>query len=370
MNEKLSIITVCYNSVKTIERTILSVINQSNQNYEYIIIDGNSDDGTLDIIRKYKKDIHYFVSEPDKGIYDAMNKGIQAASGGVIAFLNSDDWYYEYTVEIVLSEFESGYYNIVCGDIIVNLEDNVPIYRKSQIGEDIYYKMMVSHQAVFAKSDLFSRIGMFDLRYKVKADYDWLLRAYISGAVIKCINKPLAFYSDGGYSTQAGMVGMNEHKNISIKLLPEDKKKDYLPKILEYYKKNKQKYVAYEEVKGLIENNIQLLKKVLGKYVKQNEDIYIWGNGLRGRQCMNWLQAIDANIKAVIDIDHTKWGNKINNIEIKSMEILQEKQYKVIITPKEYEIEIGKELEKLGYREQLDYVFFSEMLEYVFSQIG
>ena len=95
---KVSIITVCYNSAKTIEHTIKSVAGQDYGNIEYIIIDGGSTDGTLDIIDRYKDKISVLVSEPDEGIYDAMNKGISIASGELIGMINSDDWYGPYTV--------------------------------------------------------------------------------------------------------------------------------------------------------------------------------------------------------------------------------------------------------------------------------
>ena len=103
----ISIITVSYNAVKTIEDTILSVINQTYPNIEYIIIDGGSTDGTLDIIKKYQDKITYWVSEPDKGIYDAMNKGIAKANGELIGIINADDWYELDAVQNVVLEFNN-----------------------------------------------------------------------------------------------------------------------------------------------------------------------------------------------------------------------------------------------------------------------
>ena len=95
----ISIITVSYNAVKTIEDTITSVLNQTYSNIEYIIIDGASTDGTLEVIKKYQDDISIIVSEPDKGIYDAMNKGIERANGELIGIINADDWYEANAVE-------------------------------------------------------------------------------------------------------------------------------------------------------------------------------------------------------------------------------------------------------------------------------
>jgi len=367
-NEKISVITVCYNSVKTIEQTILSVLNQSNHNYEYIVIDGKSNDGTIDIIHKYEKNINYFISEPDEGIYDAMNKGIQVASGDIIAFLNSDDLYYEYTIERVLSEFESGIYDIVCGDVIAQTKDNIPVYRKGEVGEVIYYKMPVCHQAVFAQAVVFSQIGIFDLQYKIAADYDWLLKAYINGSKIKYINEPLASFCCGGFSSQERMTRINEFRDISLKLLPRAKGKEYLPIISEYYEESKKKYILSEKAEWLLEYKIQLFRELLDKYIKLNEDVYIWGSGIRGSECIKWMNAVGVNVIAVVDMDNNKWGCMFNNVEIKKVEILKEERHKVIITPKYHELEICQKLEEFGYMKELDYVLFSDMMECIYNQ--
>ena len=115
---KISVITVCYNEAATIEKTLESIFNQTYQNIEFIVIDGGSTDGTLDIIEKYKDKIAYFVSEPDEGIYNAMNKGIKASSGEVLYFLNANDTLYSDDVlETVVSVFEKGNYDFVYGNI-------------------------------------------------------------------------------------------------------------------------------------------------------------------------------------------------------------------------------------------------------------
>ena len=123
-NSLISVITVSYNAVSTIEQTILSVINQTYSNIEYIIIDGGSTDGTIDIIRRYEDKIAYWVSEPDRGIYDAMNKGASKANGEYIAFLNSDDWY-ELDAVSIIAQFADGKTDLISG--IIKLYKNLSL---------------------------------------------------------------------------------------------------------------------------------------------------------------------------------------------------------------------------------------------------
>lgn len=125
---KITVITVCFNSVVTIEKAIKSVINQDYLDKEYIIVDGGSTDGTLDIIRKYEKYITRWISEPDNGIFDAMNKGIEMASGDVIAFLNSDDWYMDSALSMVHEAFRENDCDCVCCDNYVIQKDGSQLY--------------------------------------------------------------------------------------------------------------------------------------------------------------------------------------------------------------------------------------------------
>ena len=174
--KKISIITVCFNSADTIEHTIISVINQSYKNIEYIIIDGGSTDGTLEIIRKYEEYISYWVSEPDKGIYDAMNKGIKAATGEIIAFINSDDWYADGAVKTVVEKFRET--NADAVHAIVKLVKNGNIvgeFGRNPKLEDFFCKMVIPHPATFVRASVVKE-ELFDTSYKIAADYDLLLK--------------------------------------------------------------------------------------------------------------------------------------------------------------------------------------------------
>lgn len=182
---KLSIITVVYNNKRTIENAIQSVLNQSFKNIEYIIIDGKSVDGTIDIINSYKDKISYFISETDKGIYDAMNKGIALASGDVIGILNSDDLYADNDVlKDVMGYFQADEkLDILYGDLVyVNADDINKVVRKWTSKK--YYKKFFEHgnvpphPALFVKKSVYNECGLFNVNYKLAADYDFMLRIF------------------------------------------------------------------------------------------------------------------------------------------------------------------------------------------------
>lgn len=161
----ISVVTVCYNAADTIEKTMLSVLNQTYHDIEYIIIDGGSTDGTVEIIRKYADRIAYWVSEPDKGIYDAMNKGIKVATGEWINFMNAGD---EFVDEGVIEKL---FQNRTIDTVGVVFGDTLFIHKSKQkivkFGDDPHHKIMPScHQSIFCRRILLARI-LFDLRYKI-----------------------------------------------------------------------------------------------------------------------------------------------------------------------------------------------------------
>lgn len=170
---KISIITVVFNAKDTIEQTIQSVLNQSYDEVEYIVIDGGSTDGTLDIIKNYQSRISYWISEPDSGIYNAMNKGIERATGEIIAFLNSGDWYERDIFWYIRDNFKDNT-EILIGRVIRYGNNYIQKEQKRVSDqEDFRVKMIYCHQGIFVKRKLFEQYGKFNEKYKIAADYDW-----------------------------------------------------------------------------------------------------------------------------------------------------------------------------------------------------
>lgn len=183
---KISIITVCYNSSNCIEKTLKSVISQKSPNYEYIVIDGKSSDNTLEIINKYKEKISVIISEPDKGIYDAMNKGVSYAHGDYVLFINSGDSFYSSSTLGEISELIDGKKDLYYGDIENIMDYGNVIVKPESIGK-IATNMVFSHQAVLTKRSLLLDFP-FDLHFRYAADYDFLSKMYFQGRTFEYIN--------------------------------------------------------------------------------------------------------------------------------------------------------------------------------------
>lgn len=172
-----SIITVCYNSEKTIERTIKSVLAQSCQDYEYILVDGASTDRTMEIIYRYRPlfgERMKVISEPDKGIYDAMNKGIRRAAGKLIGIVNSDDYYETDALERIAQAYEGYDYTIIYG-MLRTISDGkeVMVYLKNH---EFLKRDMIAHPTCFVSRKIYERFGEYSLKYPYSADYEFMLR--------------------------------------------------------------------------------------------------------------------------------------------------------------------------------------------------
>ena len=181
---KISIITVCFNQQKKISETIESVLSQNYKDIEYILIDGGSTDGSLEIINDYSSDMDCLISEPDNGIYSAINKGLSKATGDIIGLLHAGDLFYDNNViSNVVSCFKQGDFDLIYGHSVVYSEDRKKIIRKnvSPKYKDNLMKFgwFPSHQSIYLKSSVFDQCGNYNEDYKIAADYEFLLRVLL-----------------------------------------------------------------------------------------------------------------------------------------------------------------------------------------------
>jgi glycosyltransferase involved in cell wall biosynthesis len=212
----LSVITIVYNNVSDIERTILSVLTQTYLHIEYIIVDGLSTDGTLKIIKRYSNLLQKVFSEKDEGIYDAMNKGLAAATGDYVIFMNSGDEFYENeTVEKVFASSPNA--DIYYGETEMINDEGESLGRRRHEApeqftwESFKYGMSISHQAIYVKITL---ANPFDRRYKLSADIDWILRAASKAKKIVNVNQYVAKYLVGGMSKSKHRQSLVERFDI------------------------------------------------------------------------------------------------------------------------------------------------------------
>lgn len=205
MEPKISIITVSFNAVNTIEQTITSVLNQTYNNYEYIIIDGKSTDGTTDIIKKYEDKISYWISEHDSGIYDAMNKGIEQAKGDYIQIIGADDCFCN---DESLASIASKLHNDIdilsaCEYVIVDGNRQFKYSNDFAKNKETYRGGMVPHAAMFVKKSIYNKYR-FDESYKIVADYKFFLQCYYDDAIkIEFVSDYIVFFDGSGVSSNS-----------------------------------------------------------------------------------------------------------------------------------------------------------------------
>lgn len=216
----VSIITVIYNGEAYIEQTILSVLNQTYDNVEYIIIDGESTDGTVDIIKKYEEKIDYWVSEKDNGIYDAMNKGIMLASGVWINLLNAGDIFCNNSVLMnVVSDLNTdsiNNYGVVAGAYILerNGEKRFP---EKNINHVKYGGLLSCHQAILFNKHILKDSIYYDLRYMICSDNDMMMRIVKNNIKVKYLDQAICYFQDGGISSDRTLHRkMSKEKYLAI----------------------------------------------------------------------------------------------------------------------------------------------------------
>lgn len=242
---KVSIITACYNSEKTIEETIRSVAKQTYNNIEYIIIDGASTDKTVEIIDKYKDRVNIFISEPDTGVYNAMNKGIESAIGDLLFFLNADDVFInELVVKRFVEELRKTSAGLLLGNILMlNRYTGEMYYEDHKIVDKI--RLMTSsifHPATFFRKETFEKYGLYNENNKIVSDYEWFVNYFQNGGDYKYIDSPVSIFSLGGLSSN------EKHTELHLK----------------EYNSVKNKYFSKQEIK-----NTDLLKKYFPRKINK-----------------------------------------------------------------------------------------------------
>ena len=216
---KFSVITVCYNAEATLEDTIQSVISQTYHHVEYIIVDGASKDRTMDIVNRYRDRIAVVVSEPDKGLYDAMNKGIRLATGDYLCFLNAGDSFHE---DDTLQQMVHSIHTLQLPDVLygetelVDHEGHFLRMRRLQAPEHLTWKsfrqgMLVCHQAFFARRDL---VMPYDLSYRFSADFDWCIKIMKKSKVLHNTHLTLIDYLAEGMTTRNHQASLRERFRI------------------------------------------------------------------------------------------------------------------------------------------------------------
>jgi len=251
---KFSIISVCKNSEKTIENTVLSVLSQSYKNFEYIIIDGASTDKTLDILDKYKDKLTKIISEPDDGLYDAMNKGIHNSFGDYIFFLNSDDRFINKDIlKNVYQKVENNKKELLYGDqVFFNKEKNKISVRKHNKLNKIYLiKNTPCQPATFYRKDVFEQYGGFDTEFKIVSDQEWFLRTFLEHNISAYyLGFPITVFNQGGLSTNSnGKEKLDKERNRMFKKYFSDSER----KKLEFVSKHLRCFTTFPVAKDVLD---------------------------------------------------------------------------------------------------------------------
>lgn len=341
----MSIITVCYNSEETIEQTIKSVLGQSYDNIEYIIVDGLSTDGTKEIIKRYRQSIDKFISEPDDGIYDAMNKGIRMASGDIVGIINSDDWYEKDTVYHAVKTFEEHpdgevahgrQYDIVNDRVV---EEKII---KNIISSE--FLITICHPTFFVKRSVYERYGVFDCRYKTVGDGDFVFRLYLAGVKFYYNNDIIAYFRWGGASSKAEALFDNEMMySAYFRNLPLDKQDVAYKALYKYvYSAHLFRCIRY------LDSRIKWNKPSLHK----DKKFAIFCYGWTGQLLCDWIidNGRKNDIVFFIDNDVRKDGLMYKGIPVKCYKNVVENlnDLIVVIASFKYFNEISMQLRDIG----------------------
>ena len=366
---KISIVTVCYNSAKFLEEAINSVVIQDYPNIEYIVVDGGSTDGTVAIIQRNEQYIEKWISEPDGGIYDAMNKGIDMASGDYIAFLNSDDWYNEGVISHIAGDIRQKKAPIFCYEANRVGKNTSVLYRGKRKADDIRFQMIHCHQGVFAERSLFEKYERFNMNYKMAADYEWLLRMYNNGVNIEYMDFVVVNFRLGGVSSIYALASMHEAQQVALEameVLKEEKRiggkyySELTENIEKYYKEGECRiYLKKAVSENLFANNREEFLKL--KYLLPKRVYSIFGCGILGKECLSLLEQLGYLITCFWDNEKNNWGRNCNGYVVRPPSEIKKGASLIVVSAFHYEGEINKQLEEMGLEKGIDFISYNSL---------
>lgn len=341
-NYKVSIITVVYNSVDTIEQTIKSVLGQTYQNIEYIVIDGASTDGTQKIIEKYIDDVSYYVSEQDEGLYYAMNKGLERATGEIVGIINSDDWYDVNAVKNMVECFSQKDAELIYGKTVIVSEDGTEKIREVAPIETIWYAAPFRHPSVFVKKSVYNRFGGFDVNYLVAADYDLMLRFYSEQVKFVYLDQIIAYFRVGGFSKKYRIIGYDENYKISMIYVDKYPYKDKMIPMI----KDRYDWTCFgEEISEMNGKLGELLCEYFGTCINT---LIIFGTGIWGERCYKALAQTGIKVTGFSDNNSGRWNTRFQGIKVVDPTELKDITAYVLIAVKEHGDEIKRQLSSMG----------------------
>lgn len=356
----ISIITACFNAEKTIEQTIQSVLSQSYNNIEYIIVDGASTDGTMEIVEKYKDRINIIISEPDEGIYNAFNKGLKASNGTYVMYINSDDKLLsEDSIKFLVDGiFNFNYPVMIYGDIY--LKNQISGFVKRINGsvtiEDLKKGKFPPHPATLIKKEVMLKFHGFNEKFKIAADTELIIKimlAYPDSIVY--IPKVITEFSTGGISTNSKNRELMNTENNEILC-------SYFQIKKQLVKNNDASFIKW--IENLIFNNDIILDNVK-KYNFNN--IAIFGSGELSVLLSTQLNKYGVNVIAFLDNDLSQQGIRMNGIEITSPNWLLDNCEKIdgIISSVQgpHDEKIKEQIDSLNLSNNIKYISWKDILD-------
>ena len=363
---KISVVTVCYNSAKTLEQTIRSVIGQKYKNLEYIIIDGGSTDGTLEIIKKYEPYISYWVSEPDKGAYDAMNKGIQAASGKLVSCLNSDDWYFDGVLQRVADTYAETQADLLHGDMCVVDEQGKVLKLLSSKNPQLdrmLYETVIYHPCCFIRTNILKQRPL-DIKYPICADEDLFIDLYLKNYKFAYLGEGgITHFRMGGRSSTSSIETPKEYYRIGKKYLKHYRGQPLYADIKQNLRRMRVYPFLLETKNNFTEAHQEKVKKALrGKKIGK---VIVFGAGTVGRVMAEMLSKMQIDF-AIADNNSKLIGTEVCGKKIISVSGLRVNDGEIVLLANSGHTDgMIEQLREMGLKKDKDFYDFQDWCMYL-----